>query len=636
MNLSTILAVQPDIEDIVEETQDTAEEFSAAPLVVLGIAAVVVIAYVLVRWIINRSRHDLPEVATSAVVQPAEFQTETALRFEDVKVSFSTEFGTVEAVKGVTFDVKPGEVVAVVGESGSGKSVTSSTAMGLMADNATVSGNVFVDGKEITMLTPSKLRALRGDEISMVFQEPMTALNPVLKVSDQLVEALQVHHKAFGREALAQAIRLLEEVGIPDAQRRIHEYPHQFSGGQRQRIVIAIAIACNPKVIIADEPTTALDVTVQAEILDLLRQLKDELNTGILLITHNVGVVADMADRVVVMFQGEVVESGPVEKILTEPEHAYTKRLLDAVPTLSQPQIEVNESNPADHQHPASPAVDPGAKLFLEAKDLALAYQKKGRSTRVVEDVNFAVARGEILGLVGESGSGKSTVAKAVLGLLEVEQGELLVRGRNLPALPRAQQKALRREIGVVFQDPAASLDPRFPIGEIITEPLVVHQEGNSKERVARAEELLEAVKLPRSIMNRYPHELSGGQRQRISIARAMALSPSILIADEPTSALDVSVQARVLEMFVELQQQYDFACLFVTHDLAVVDQLADQVMVMEKGRVVEQGRKDQILRTPREDYTKRLLAAAPVPNPDEQRLRRHARWELLASQGQR
>ncbi|PXA76894.1 ABC transporter ATP-binding protein [Auritidibacter ignavus] len=636
MSLRIILATQPDIEDIVEETAGTGEEFSVAPLVVLGIAVAIVLGYALVRYILNRARGGLPDVDTSAVVQPAEFQTDTALRFDNVKVSFATEFGTVEAVKGVSFDIKPGEVVAVVGESGSGKSVTSSTAMGLMSDNATVSGRVFLDGTEITDLSPAKLRSLRGDEISMVFQEPMTALNPVLKVSDQLVEALQVHNKAFGREALAQAVRLLQEVGIPDAEQRIHEYPHQFSGGQRQRIVIAIAIACNPKVIIADEPTTALDVTVQADILDLLRRLKDELNTGILLITHNVGVVADMADRVVVMFQGEVVESGPAEQILLEPEHPYTKRLLEAVPTLRETEIEVNEPAPAADDDSALPSVDPGAQLSLQAKDLALAYKKKGRSIRVVEGVNFAVARGEILGLVGESGSGKSTVAKAVLGLLEVEEGELLVRGQNLPALPRAQQKALRREIGVVFQDPAASLDPRFPIGEIITEPMVVHNLGTSKERIARAEELLDAVKLPRTVINRYPHELSGGQRQRISIARAMALSPSILIADEPTSALDVSVQARVLDMFVDLQEQYDFACLFVTHDLAVVDQLADQIMVMEKGRVVEQGRKEDILRNPQEDYTKRLLAAAPVPHPEEQRIRREARHELLASQGRR
>lgn len=630
MSLMTILA-DASFDELLEDAEGAGEGFSIAPLVVLGLAVAVIVVYALINYAMNRSRGDVHAASEGLVVKAAEFDTETALRFEDVRVSFTTEFGSVDAVKGVSFDVKPGEVVAVVGESGSGKSVTSSTAMGLMADNARISGRVFLDGQEVTDISPAKLRSLRGEDISMVFQEPMTALNPVLRVSDQLVEALQVHNKAFGREALAQAIRLLQQVGIPDPENRIYEYPHQFSGGQRQRIVIAMAIACNPKMIIADEPTTALDVTVQAEILDLLRRLKDELNTGILLITHNMGVVADMADRVVVMFQGEVVESGAVDKILLDPEHPYTKRLLEAMPRLGEANISVTETPTTDS---TVPEVDPEAELHLEAKNLALAYKNRRRSTRVVEGVNFAVARGEILGLVGESGSGKSTVAKAVLGLLDVDEGELLVRGKNLPKLPRAERKALRRDIGVVFQDPAASLDPRFPIGEVITEPMVVHKVGTPKERTARAEELLDAVKLPRSVINRYPHELSGGQRQRISIARAMALSPSILIADEPTSALDVSVQARVLDMFAELQEQYDFACLFVTHDLAVVDQLADQIMVLEKGRVVEQGRKEQILRSPREDYTKRLLAAAPVPHPAEQRARREARHELLMSQG--
>lgn len=551
--------------------------------------------------------------------------TQPILSYQDIKVRFATEFGEIDAVKGVSFDLHPGEVVAVVGESGSGKSVTSSTAMGLLADNAAVEGTVLLDGKDVTAMSASQLRKLRGNDISMVFQEPMTALNPVLKVSTQMVEVLEIHGKAYGTDALRRSIELLEQVGIPDPEKRIHEYPHQFSGGQRQRIVIAMAIACGPKVIIADEPTTALDVTVQAEILDLLRRLKDELNTGIVLITHNMGVVADMADRVVVMFHGEVVEHGTAAEILTRPQHPYTQRLLDAMPHLGEHAVEVREQ-----EIPA--AIEP--EYALQGKDLALAYRFRGKSIRVVEGVNFGVQPGEILGLVGESGSGKSTVAKAVLGLLEVEEGELLVRGQDLPRLPRKQRKALRREIGVVFQDPAASLDPRFPIGDIITEPMVIHKVGTAQERIRRAEELLEAVKLPTSVINRYPHELSGGQRQRISIARALSLSPSILIADEPTSALDVSVQARVLEMFAELQEQFSFACLFVTHDLAVVDQLADQILVMQNGQVVEQGTKDQILRAPREDYTRRLLAAAPVPNPVTQAERRAARLRLLADQG--
>lgn len=631
MILMNLLATE-DFDQLLEDT-GYESDFSWAPLIILAVAVAIAVIFAVINRAVRQRRGPIKAFDGDVVMEPASFDTDTALSFDDVRVSFNTEFGTVDAVKGVSFEVKPGEVVAVVGESGSGKSVTSSTAMGLMAENATVTGTVTLDGKVVTDLSGASLRRLRGEQISMVFQEPMTALNPVLRVSDQLVEALQVHNKAFGEEAFERAVALLEEVGIPDAGNRIREYPHQFSGGQRQRIVIAMAIACNPKMIIADEPTTALDVTVQAEILDLLRRLKNELNTGILLITHNMGVVADMADRVVVMFQGEVVETGPVEQILLEPEHPYTRRLLDAMPTLGEAEISVNETATAVEDS-AVPDLEPGKEYHLEARDLALAYRNRGKSVRVVEGVNFAVSRGEILGLVGESGSGKSTVAKAVLGLLEVDEGELLVRGKNLPALLRAEQKALRREIGVVFQDPAASLDPRFPIGDVITEPMVVHKVGTEKERIARAKELLDAVKLPSSVINRYPHELSGGQRQRISIARAMSLSPSILIADEPTSALDVSVQARVLEMFAELQQQYDFACLFVTHDLAVVDQLADQIMVMEKGRVVEQGSKEQILRAPVQDYTKRLLAAAPVPHPQEQRRRREARRALLTAQG--
>lgn len=634
MNPMTLLA-DIDYEELLEDAEAQEFEFSWEPVIVLGIAAAIVVIFVIVSKIIM-SRKDLPP--TTYQLEQAVFDTDKALQFQDVKVSFATEFGTVDAVKGVSFDVGPGEVVAVVGESGSGKSVTSSTAMGLTAENATIDGQVFLDGRNITEMMPSALRGLRGNDISMVFQEPMTALNPVLKVSDQLTEIFQIHGKAFGDEALSKSIELLKAVGIPDAETRIHEYPHQFSGGQRQRIVIALAVANNPKVIIADEPTTALDVTVQAEILDLLRRLKDESNTAILLITHNMGVVADMADRVVVMFQGEVVEQGEVKQILRSPNHPYTKRLLDAMPELrSATSVEEQEQIRAEgiaQQRAQDEETAPEGGYALQGKDLALAYKFRGKSNRVVEGVNFAVKRGEILGLVGESGSGKSTIAKAVLGLLEVDGGELLVRGKNLPALPPKDRRALRREIGVVFQDPAASLDPRFPIGDVITEPMVVHKVGTAKERTARAKELLDAVKLPADVINRYPHELSGGQRQRISIARAMSLSPSILIADEPTSALDVSVQARVLEMFAELQQQFEFACLFVTHDLAVVDQLADQIMVLEKGRVVEYGRKDQILRAPQEDYTKRLLAAAPVPDPELQAQRRKDRRELLTSQG--
>jgi peptide/nickel transport system ATP-binding protein len=549
------------------------------------------------------------------------------LSFQDVSVTFATEFGPVEAVKGVSFDIKPGEVVALVGESGSGKSVTSATAMGLLPGNAEISGTVTLGDREVTALDDAGLRRIRGRHAAMVFQEPMTALNPVLTVGDQLTEALNLHGIAFGTEADRRAAELLEMVGIPDARNRLKQYPHQFSGGQRQRIVIAMAISCSPEVIIADEPTTALDVTVQAEILELLRSLKNQLNTGILLITHNMGVVADMADRVCVMLRGELVESGEVRQVMQNPQHPYTQRLLASVPRLGA-ELEVAEPEVVTETQAR-------VSYAIEAEGMCIEYEHRGTKNRVVHDVDFTVSPGEILGLVGESGSGKSTIAKAVLGLLPVAQGSLRIRGEDLTRLAGGEARRMRRRIGVVFQDPAASLDPRFPIGDVITEPMVIHKVGNRKTQMERAYELLDAVKLPRSVVNRYPHELSGGQRQRISIARALTLDPEVLIADEPTSALDVSVQAAVLDMFAELQSRYEFACLFVSHDLAVVDMLAHRVLVLKDGREVEQGPTADVLHHPAQDYTKRLLAAAPDPDPDEQLTKRTARRQLLQSLGE-
>ncbi|MDQ0094800.1 ABC transporter ATP-binding protein [Paeniglutamicibacter psychrophenolicus] len=551
-------------------------------------------------------------------------ETATALSFQNLSVSFETEFADVHAVKGLSLEVYPGEVVALVGESGSGKSVTSTAAIGLLPPNAYITGKATVGGVNVVGLAESRMRKMRATDIAMVFQEPMTALNPVLTIERQLTESLELHGLAYGKDATARAIELLEMVGIPDPAKRIKQYPHQFSGGQRQRIVIAMAISCDPKVIIADEPTTALDVTVQAEILDLLRELKDKLNTGILLITHNMGVVADLADRVAVMFRGSLVETGTVDQVLNHPEHPYTQKLLASVPRLEAVDVTGTwEPEPAD-------VLDPERKLVLEARNLVLEYDMRGSKFRAVDDVSFELARGEILGIVGESGSGKSTVAKAVLGLLPVASGVLAVQGTNLAALRPKAARAIRAKIGVIFQDPAASLNPRFPIGDCITEPMVVHKVGNRGERIKRAQELLDAVHLPRTVINRYPHELSGGQRQRICIARALTLDPELLIADEPTSALDVSVQAAVLEMIQELQERYAFACLFVSHDLAVVDLLAHSVVVMKDGKSVEQGRVSDVLHAPQHDYTRRLLAAAPVPEPREQAVRREARRLLM------
>ena len=548
------------------------------------------------------------------------------LKFNDLDVEFRTEFGTVHAVKGLTLSVEPGEVMALVGESGSGKSVTATTALGLLPKTARIQGDTLVTDQSVGKLTGRQLRSLRGNRVAMVFQEPMTALNPVIKIGEQLTESMEVHGVAFGREAWSRAVDLLNAVGIPNAERRASQFPHELSGGMRQRVVIAMALACDPQVIIADEPTTALDVTVQAEILDLLRSLKDKLNTGILLITHNMGVVADMADNVAVMFKGNIVERGPAEQVLLHPTHPYTKKLLAAVPRLGEGHGQFGVApNP----------VSPTAEAALEVDQLVVEYHRAGKKPfRAVDGVSFDVRRGEIVGLVGESGSGKSTIGRALLGLIPSKSGEVRVLGEDLLSLKGPSLKALRRRIGVIFQDPAASLNPRFPIGDVITEPLSVHKVGDAKSRQARVHELLDAVQLPRTVYNRYPHELSGGQRQRVSIARALALSPDLLVADEPTSALDVSVQASVLAMFTELQREFGFACLFVSHDLAVIDSLAHRVVVMQYGKIVEKGRREDVLLDPQEEYTKRLLAAAPVPDPIEQRQRREARHELLKSLG--
>ncbi|PFG20399.1 ABC transporter ATP-binding protein [Serinibacter salmoneus] len=547
---------------------------------------------------------------------------DVVLAFSGLDVKFSTEFGSVHAVKGIDLELRAGEVLALVGESGSGKSVTSMTALGLLPKNATITGTTTVAGRQIASLSDAALRRMRGRDVAMVFQEPMTALNPVLTVGDQLTEALELHGIAYGKAADARAVELLRMVGIPEPERRLKQYPHEFSGGQRQRVVIAMAISCNPRVIVADEPTTALDVTVQAEILDLLRSLKDELNTGILLITHNMGVVADMADRVAVMYKGDLVETGSVEEVLTQPQHDYTKRLLNAVPHLGA------RGEAVTHEVEKVTALD--------LRNLVIEYQRTGKPVfRAVDDVTLHVDKGEIVGLVGESGSGKSTIARCALGLIPAASGTIEILGHDIGATKGAALKALRKRIGVVFQDPASSLDPRFPIGECISEPLVVHKVGDRKAQEQKVYELLDAVELPRNVYNRYPHELSGGQRQRVSIARALALDPELLVADEPTSALDVSVQASVLEMFTTLQREFEFACLFVSHDLAVIDMLADRVVVLENGLIVEQGERQAVLARPQEEYTRRLLAAAPVPDPAEQKARREARYALMEELGE-
>ncbi|MEY4319164.1 MAG: hypothetical protein RL378_268, partial [Actinomycetota bacterium] len=524
----------------------------------------------------------------------------------------------VMAAEDLSYSVRAGEVLAIVGESGSGKSASSMSLLGLLPANGRATGRVLLSGEDTLTATPERIRAIRGSEIAVIFQEPMTAMNPVYTIGFQIVEALKVHYPKLSRAAAkARAIELLGLVELPDPQKAFDSYPHQLSGGQRQRAMIAQSISCDPKVLIADEPTTALDVTIQAEILDLLRSLNERLGTGIILITHDMGVVADMADHVLVMKSGRVVESGSVIDIYKHAKVAYTQELLAAVPHLG---TGAASGKKADSHKGETPV--------LSLKNVDITYPKRGRvaAFRAAEDVSIDIYPGEVLGLVGESGSGKTTIGRAVVGLLPVSRGAITVAGQDMVNVSVKDLREVRRQIGIVFQDPGSSLNPRWPIGQSIGEPLVLNGGHSSEQISARVEDLLDMVELPRTYRNRYPHELSGGQRQRVGIARALALNPAILVADEPTSALDVSVQARVLDLLTTIQKVQKFAILFISHDLAVIDMLSDRIAVMHNGKIVEQGSTDQILRNPQDPYTKRLIAAVPVPDPEEQRKRRRAR----------
>jgi peptide/nickel transport system ATP-binding protein len=549
-------------------------------------------------------------------------------KVRDLRVTFATDGDPVVAVSGISLDARAGEVLAIVGESGSGKTVTANTLLGLLPETATLSGAVIVSGREdgetdVVHATHAQLREMRGRDAAMVFQEPSTALNPVYTVGWQIAEGLRAHEKMSKKQARLRAIDILRRVGIPEPDKRVDDYPHQFSGGQKQRVVIAMALVLDARLIIADEPTTALDVTVQAEILELLRACRDEFGATIVLITHNMGVVADLADRVVVMYQGDIVEQAPVRELFADPQQAYTKELLAAVPHVGR-----GKSAGQDASVPA-PTGPPEGSLVI-AKNLHIAYPGRFGRTGVVavNGVDFWIGPGEVLGLVGESGSGKTTIGRAMVGLTEVVDGSLSVLGTEMRGAKARGLSRMRPDIGFVFQDPATSFNPLLTIAECIAEPLVVHKRATSpRDARRRVDELLDAVRLPTSYGDRFPHELSGGQRQRASLARALALDPKLLIADEPTSALDVSVQARVLSLFDELQSQLGFACLFISHDLAVIDEVADRIVVLRHGTIREQGTTVQVLTDPQDDYTKRLLASLPVPDPDEQAARR-AVWQ--------
>jgi peptide/nickel transport system ATP-binding protein len=542
--------------------------------------------------------------------------TQPVLEVSNYSVDFWVEGVWYPAAINMNFQVKAGKVLAIVGESGSGKSTIAMGLMDLLASNARVSGSVKVRGEEMIGAKKALLRKIRGRDVAYIFQEPMTALNPVYTIGFQIVETLRTHFDMGPNEAKQRAIELLTMVEIPNPEGSFQKYPHQLSGGQRQRAMIAQSLACDPALLVADEPTTALDVTVQAEILDLIRGLKDRLNSAILLITHDMGVVADLADDILVMKDGLCVENGTSDQIFNRPQHPYTQQLLASVPKLGSVAVRKLES-------------ERKSKLpVLKLNNVSIEYPKNGRipAFRAVTDFSLEIFPGEIVGLVGESGSGKTTVGRAAIGLLPIVEGSIEIVGRDISKPTDKELRQIRRHTGIVFQDPASSLNPRLPIGESIGEPLFLSGDAKGAELDRRVEELLDQVELPRSYRNRYPHELSGGQRQRVGIARALALTPDLLIADEPTSALDVSVQARFLELLQDLQGKLNFACLFISHDLAVVDILSHRIAVMQNGLLVEVGERDQILKNPKNDYTKRLISAVPVPDPAEQKIRREAR----------
>ncbi|KVM91650.1 dipeptide ABC transporter ATP-binding protein [Burkholderia diffusa] len=594
----------------------------------------------------------------SALVLPEQ----RVVAVDDLSVIFRRENATFDAVRNMSFHVDRGETLAIVGESGSGKSVTSLALMRLVEHGGgeITSGRIVLRRRggalvDLAQASAVTMRGIRGADIAMIFQEPMTSLNPVFTVGDQISEAIALHQSKSMTEARAEALRLLDLVRIPEARRVFARYPHQLSGGMRQRVMIAMALSCRPALLIADEPTTALDVTIQAQILQLIRGLQDEMNMGVIFITHDMGVVAEVADRVLVMYRGEKVEEGESERIFATPAHRYTRALLAAVPRLGSmqgtdrpekfPLLKVDgasaaaandASNAGAAPAAGQPPVDPAAPPILRVRDLVTRFPVKsgvfGRVSQyvhAVERVSFELRAGETLALVGESGCGKSTTGRSLLRLVESQSGSIEFDGRDISAMKGHDLQALRRNIQFIFQDPFASLNPRLTVGFSIMEPLLVHGVASGREAQARVDWLLDKVGLPPEAARRYPHEFSGGQRQRIAIARALALNPKVVIADESVSALDVSVQAQIVNLMLDLQRELGVAYLFISHDMAVVERVSHRVAVMYLGQIVEIGPRRAVFEAPRHPYTKKLMSAVPVADP----ARRHAPRQLAADE---
>ena len=540
------------------------------------------------------------------------------LELKDLKISFTSSTGVVDAVRGVNLTIYPGQSVAIVGESGSGKSTTAMAVIGLLPGTGKVTGGtILFNGEDITGLSDKEMQHYRGSDIGLVPQDPMSNLNPVWSIGTQVKESLRANNVVEGSEANKRVVELLQEAGLDDAERRAKQYPHEFSGGMRQRALIGIGLAARPKLLIADEPTSALDVTVQRRILDHLEGLTHELGTAVLFITHDLGLAAERASHLVVMHRGRVVESGPSLDILRDPQHPYTQRLVKAAPSLASARIQSAQEHGIESSELLAGKAETSDEEVIRVENLTKEFDIRGekgakKKLLAVDDVSFSLRKGTTLALVGESGSGKSTVANMVLNLLDPTSGKVFYKGTDLSTLGSSELFEMRRKLQVVFQNPYGSLDPMYSIYRCIEEPLVVHKTGNRKEREARVAELLDMVAMPRSTMRRYPNELSGGQRQRIAVARALALNPEVIVLDEAVSALDVLVQNQILQLLAGLQEELDLSYLFITHDLAVVRQTADDVAVMRQGKLVESGTVDEIFANPTESYTCDLIDSVP------------------------